>query len=160
MPPCPHKYCVALPNQRKMMQGEERHYYCMYVWEDVWPLSLASSPAPHVTHQLGPNVDQDRKTIQMKQNVNKRKQVLMLLGCCFPLFVIFLCRFHDHANIHWILNVGTPEAILAPYLCNDTYFSLQFTPPCWHLWAQAICDEFTQLCMKASKFTVYLFISF
>lgn len=67
------------------MQGEERHYYCMYVWEDVWPLSLASSPAPHVTHQLGPNVDQDRKTIKMKQNVNKRKQVLMLLGCCFPL---------------------------------------------------------------------------
>lgn len=84
MPPCPHKICVALPNQRKMMQGEERHYYCMYVWEDVWPLSLASSPAPHVTHQLGPNVDQDRKTIKKKQNVNKRKQVLMLLGCCFP----------------------------------------------------------------------------
>lgn len=34
------------------------------VWVDVWPLSLASSPAPHVTHSLGPNVDQDRKNIK------------------------------------------------------------------------------------------------
>lgn len=111
------------------MQGEERHYYCTYVWEDVWLLSLASSPAPHVTHQLGPNVDQDRKTIKMKQNVNKRKHVLMLLGFCFLLFLILLCRYYDHANIHWMLNVGTPEAILAHHLCNDIHFSSQFTPP-------------------------------
>lgn len=51
--PYPDKYSVALPNSGKMMQGKERHcyyyYYCTYVWEDVWPLSLASSPAPHVT---------------------------------------------------------------------------------------------------------------
>lgn len=51
--PYPDKNCVALPNSREMMQQKERHYdyyyYCTYVWEDVWPLSLASSPAPHVS---------------------------------------------------------------------------------------------------------------
>lgn len=30
-------------------------------WMDVWPLSLASFPTPHVAPSLRPNVDQDRK---------------------------------------------------------------------------------------------------
>lgn len=76
MLPHPDEYyfllcCFAKAARKKMMQVEERHYYesvyceCVCVWVDVWPLSLASSPAPHVTHSLGPNVDQDRKTIKM-----------------------------------------------------------------------------------------------
>lgn len=71
MVPYPDKYCVTLPKQGKMMQGEERHYYGMYVWEDVWPLSLASSLAPHVTHPLGPTLDRDRKS---HSNETKREQ--------------------------------------------------------------------------------------
>ena len=54
------------------MQGEERHYYGMYVWEGVWPLSLASSLAPHVTHPLGPNLGRDRKS---HSNETKREQM-------------------------------------------------------------------------------------
>lgn len=84
--------CVALPRQekndasgRKALLRERRVRVCMCVsmWVDVWPVSLASSPAPHVTHSLGPNVDQDRKTIKRMvslcttlnylQNENQRK---------------------------------------------------------------------------------------
>ncbi len=59
-------YCDALPKQKKNDASRRkallREFVC--VWVDVWPLSLASSLAPHVSHSLGPNVDQDRKTIK------------------------------------------------------------------------------------------------
>lgn len=41
----------------------------LFVWDDVWPLSLATSPAPHIKHPLGPNVDKDRKTTTVRPNV-------------------------------------------------------------------------------------------
>lgn len=78
-------------SRNKMMQVEERHYYyywreCECVWVDVWPRSLASSPAPHATHSLRTNVYQDRKkplkdgfttsyTDATYKNLNKRRKV-------------------------------------------------------------------------------------
>ena len=68
--------CVASPKQEKKWckrkKGTTTRVYvcasvCVCGWVDVWPLSRASSPAPHVTHLLGPNVDQDRKTIKKKK---------------------------------------------------------------------------------------------
>lgn len=59
-------YWVALPKQEKENDASGRKAPLLRErvceWVDVWPLSLASSPAPHVTHSLGPNVDEDRKT--------------------------------------------------------------------------------------------------
>lgn len=143
MPP----YCVALQNLDKMMQGEERHYYCMYVWEDVWPLSRASTPAPHVTHthrdQMWTKIE---KTLRWNSVGTKESRFWCYWDCAntTPAQILQITLTH-------ILTTRTPEAILAHHLCNDIHFSSWFTPPCWHLWTQAICEPVHTAMFKASK---------
>lgn len=57
-----HFYCVILPRKEEgCTTATTTTTTTECVWVGVWPVSLASSPAPHVTHSLGPNVDQNRK---------------------------------------------------------------------------------------------------
>ena len=190
-------FFVVLPHQSrkkkwcKRKKGTTTRVYvcasvCVCGWVDVWPLSRASSPAPHVTHLLGPNVDQDRKTIKKK----KKKRFFLLwatltlptteehrVGCfwdfVFLSFVIFRGNFttthtHTHTHTHtsyavWIRTVRTPEANPRPWhhrLCNDIHFSLQFTSPCWHLCGQAICARVHTVIKlpKVNKFSVCFFL--
>lgn len=61
---------ILLLCQTRENDARRRKALLLFVWDDVWPLSLATSPAPRITHPLGPNVDKDRKTTTAKQNVN------------------------------------------------------------------------------------------
>lgn len=78
---------VLLLCQTRENDARRRKALLLFVWDDVWPLSLATSPAPRTTHPLGPNVDKDRKTTTVKQNV---KPWMLLLGLFLFYFVIFL----------------------------------------------------------------------
>lgn len=78
---------VLLLCQTRENDARRRKALLLFVWDDVWPLSLATSPAPRITHPLGPNVDKDRKTTTVKQNV---KPWMLLLGLFLFYFVIFL----------------------------------------------------------------------
>lgn len=64
----------------------------LFVWDDVWPLSLATSSAPHIKHPLGPNVDKDRKTTTVRPNV---KPWRLLLGRFCSMFFKY---FYNHAS--------------------------------------------------------------
>ena len=171
--------CVASPKQeKKMMQAEERHYYesvcvceCVCVWVGG---CLASFPgfisAPHVTHLLGPNVDQDRKTIKKK----KKKRFFLLwatltlptteehrVGCfwdfVFLSFVIFRGNFttthtHTHTHTQATLCGSGLSGHLRPILARDIIaYVMIFISPCSSPHRADICvdkpsvREFTQL---------------
>ncbi len=132
---------------------------CMRVWVDVWPLSLASSPAPHVTHSLGPNVDQDRKkkdfkvllwaTLTLPTKREEKKAGWWELVSS-PLWYSYgEIIFYDRTNTHSkILTVRTPEAILAHAIIA---YVMIFISPCSSPHHADICEhepsvsEFTQL---------------
>lgn len=42
--------------------ARRRKALLLYVWDDVWPPSLATSPQPRITHPLGANAEKNRKT--------------------------------------------------------------------------------------------------
>lgn len=107
-----------------MMQVEERHYYyywreCECVWVDVWPRSLASSPAPHATHSLRTNVYQDRKTIKgrfyyelHRRHLQKPEQKKK---SGFRSYWEFVSCLHagNFLTTHKTVEIRTPEALPA-----------------------------------------------
>ena len=174
-------FFVVLPHQSrkkkwcKRKKGTTTRVYvcasvCVCGWVDVWPLSRASSPAPHVTHLLGPNVDQDRKTIKKK----KKKRCFLLwatltlptteehrVGCfwdfVFLSFVIFRGNFttthtHTHTHTQATLCGSGLSGHLRPILARDIIaYVMIFISPCSSPHRADICvdkpsvREFTQL---------------
>ena len=172
-------FFVVLPHQSrkkkwcKRKKGTTRSVYvcasvCVCGWVDVWPLSRASSPAPHVTHMLGPNVDQDRKTIKKK----KKKRLFLLWATltlptteenrvgCFWDFVflsselIFPPHTHTHTHTHTQATLcgSGLSGHLRPILARDIIaYVMIFISPCSSPHRADICvdkpsvREFTQL---------------
>lgn len=71
---------------------------CTYVWEDVWPPSLASSPAPPVTPtgtKCGTRIEKKKKTSKPHWSETENTNG----GCRCNLDMLFFCARAEYSGV-------------------------------------------------------------